>query len=558
MSRLLQAGAVALGCALAIPAWAGKEEASQEKEASQSPVPDPMQQRWQNLYPRAGSSPGPENAAGDSPKPADTKTKDAKGPTQSAEGKQPKSWNGLEERSFVRFGVDFTREFVTFTGLPSRTFIVDNGPALTVTPAGFSFPDAFKRHSNRIDAYLVAGTRGYRNENVNTYVSMFYELDASNTPEGSVSQNTAQVFSDKRTHLSNAYLEFEKLGNTGALSHTALIVGRHYVPSTSPDLLASAVIDGATARYRDARISTDVFLGRRVNFFSTPDDDITGGGRVGYYLNPTWSLHANYFFLQDDHRYAFEGVRRGDDLLLRLFTTFRDTSMTEFGVLALYNHPSLPLNLRANVTRRTDSDDFSYDVFHAGDDLNHRLRFGGLEQATLVSVDADYALSPRFSVGGTLDRKFRSAPESAFDNGYTQLTVRSIWQISRALDFLVQGRFRNVDREPAETAALAVLFDDTSRSGEEKYREFSADINYRISPSFTVNGGAYATVLNSRTRLARVLDTEHKGVYLRTKYRLRRWATLKFEYSYDEEDRDFNPDIDGQHRFVVGFDVRHN
>ena len=545
-----QAGALLLGVLLSVAAWADDKNPSDQKDSgAQSAVSDGMQERWKRLYPGTESAPAVKSAA-----PETTK---ASGKTSPQAGESD-AWGGLAERSFVRFGVDFTREFVTFTGTPSRTFIVDDGPALTVTPAGFSFPDAFKQHSNRIDAYLVLGTRGYRNENVNTYVSAFHELDASSTPDGSAFQNTAQVFGDRRTHLSNAYVEFETLGESGGLAHTGLLVGRHYVPSTSPDLLASAVIDGATVRYRRGQISADVFLGRRVNFFSTPDDDITIGGRLGYYLNPVWSLHTNYFFLQDNHRYAVEGVRRGDDLLTRVFATFRDTSMTEVGVLALYTHPSWPLNLRASVTRRTDDDSFSYDVFHEGDDLSHRLRMGSLDRATFVSVDADYELFPRITLGATVDQKFTSAPESAFDSGYTQFTVRGIWEATRALDIVLQGRFRNSDREPVQNAVLATQFDDITHSGEEQYREISADVSYRVTPGLTVNGGLYTSRLDSRTRLARVTDTKHRGLYLRTKYQFKRWATLKFEYSYDAEDRDFNPDIDGQHRFVLGFDIRHN
>lgn len=213
--------------------------------------------------------------------------------------------SALEQLNFS-VGSTYTANFVSFTGRPTRTLVIDNGPPLTVTPAGFSFPQVFEASDDRFSSYLALGTRGYANPWINTYVSAIHQQDLDGKTAGSPFQSLLDAFGGgQRTELLNAYAEVNGLG-MAALPQARLRIGRQFVFDYTPELLGSPVIDGAILSYQGSRLEAALFSGRRVNFFGDPEDDFAMGGSASYQFQPGTSGAVNYFFLPGLHRYAFD------------------------------------------------------------------------------------------------------------------------------------------------------------------------------------------------------------------------------------------------------------
>ena len=73
-----------------------------------------------------------------------------------------------------------------------------------------------------------------------------------------------------------------------------------------------------------------------------------------------------------------------------------------------------------------------------------------------------------------------------------------------------------------------------------------------------VNAGGYFTLVEGRTRLAVITDSEATGLYFRGQSRVRKWLDVKFEYSWDKPNPDFYPDIASQSSLRLGVEFRHN
>ncbi|MBI4611640.1 MAG: hypothetical protein HY726_21845 [Candidatus Rokubacteria bacterium] len=469
---------------------------------------------------------------------------------------QPTAATNFLDHLIFRLGSTYTRNFVSFTGRPTRSFVIDDGPPGTVTPEGFSFPQVFEASDDRLYSYLVLGTRGYGDPRLNTYVSLIHQDDLDGTRAGSPFQSILDAFGGgRRTQVLNGYAEMNGLG-TGALSQSSLRLGRQFVFDTTPQLLGSPVIDGATLGYRDSRLEAAVFSGRRVNFFGGREADFSMGGSASYQFQPGTSGTVNYFFLPGFHRYALDATQQIGDLRAGAFLTFRNVHPIDLGVRGWYAAPASPWTIRGSAVRRLTDEDFSFDIFREREAAK-RLFLLRIRPATHLTLDADHQLRSWLTLGGGVAARFVDGTEEAFDNSFEQVTLRAVWTPLERWDALFQYRFRHVERSPVSAVVRALRFDDINRAGETDYHELNGELHYRLGSHFSARVGGYFGLFDSRNRLAEVTGVTTAGGYLRGRLRVHRTADLRIEYGIDRGNPEFNPDIAHQHTVRVGFDVHY-
>ena len=459
---------------------------------------------------------------------------------------------------FIRVGADYTFNFADYTGEPTRTFVVDGFTDLDVTPEGFVYGDTFDQYDTRFDSYVVAGTRGYYHSRLNTYFSAVYQN--SDTLAGSPFQGFADAFGrGDYSELVNAFAELTSLSDDGYLANTSARFGRQYMFDTSPHLLGSPLVDGGMARYTRPKLDVELFAGRHVNSYSKPQNDIAVGISGNYQFREAWWAGVNFLKLAGETRSAVELRHLGDRWSGRGYLTVRGRLPSELGVDLWYTPAEIPLRAELTVIRRLSDEGFVFDVFRARDDLKRRLRMGELNQSTLMRVEADYDVLPWMTLGGTAEHyNSDESAESAFDNTFTELSGRMYLTPLDRFDVLMQYSLRTIDRSNLQEVLAATTFDDITHAGENLYREFLADLHYRINERTSVNAGGHYTLVNSRTRLAQVSDSDAIGFYVRAQSQVRRWLHLKLEYSWDKPNPDFYPELDSQSSVRLGLEYRYN
>lgn len=456
--------------------------------------------------------------------------------------------------NFVQLGSTYTHTRADFTGKPTRTLVVNEGPPLTVSPRGFSFPQAFKKSNDRLDTYLALGSRGFGDPRVNTYASAITQRDLDGTPAGSPFQSMLDAFAHgQRTELLNAYVEVSGFG-TGALAQSSARLGRQFVLDYAPELLGSPTIDGASVAYRDAGLDVILFSGRRVNFYGEPDADVVAGATASVQFRPESSGGANYFFISGSHRYALNFNHQIGEVRTGAFLTFRNRQPIDAGLQASYTPPSSAWILRGKAARRLTDEDFTFDVFRERESSS-RLSLFRIRPATQLNLDADYQVNPRLTLGSGVAARAVDRGEAPFDNSFEQVTVRAVWTPWQGWDTLVQYRFRHVERGSLSEVIRADRFEDISRAGETVYHEVNGEIYFRLAQRFGVRLGGYFGLFNTRNRLAEVNGVIRAGGYVQGRVQVHRAAELMVEYGVDRGDRNFNPDIAVVHTLRVGFNV---
>jgi hypothetical protein len=454
----------------------------------------------------------------------------------------------------VQLGATYTHQAADFTGKPTRGFVVDDRPPLTATPRGFAFPPAFERRNDRLEAYLAAGTRGFGDPRVNTYASAITQHDLDGTPAGSPFQGLLDAFAHgQRTELLNAYIELSGFG-TGAVARSSLRLGRQFVLDYAPDLLGSPTIDGASLAYRDPGLALSLFSGRRVSFYGERDSDVVAGAIASVQLLPQTSAGGNYFYISSAHRYAVNLTHQIGQVQAGAFVTFRNRQPIDGGLQAGYAPAAGPWILRGKLVRRLTDEDFTFDVFGERES-GSRLSLFRIRPATQLTLDADYQVDPRFSLGGGVAARAVDRGEAPFDNAFVEVAARAVWTPWPGWDTLVQYRFRHVERGSLSEVIRADRFDDIGRAGETLYHEVNGEIYARLAQRFGVRLGGYFGLFNTRSRLAEVNGVIRAGGYAQGRIQVHRAAEVMVEYGVDRGDRKFNPDIAVVHSVRAGFHV---
>lgn len=230
----------------------------------------------------------------------------------------PPSWH---EYVTLRLKGAYQYNGVDFSGDPTVGFAVDDGPALTVTPAGVSFPQVFEPDDHKLRAAGALGTHGFGHERVNTYLLGAIRQDLDGTPDGSPFQSILDAHGGERYDLSNAFIEMNGLSTQGVASRMQLRLGRQFVPDLHAGLLGSAVIDGGRFAYMDLQVDMMLFAGRWEEFYQDVSTTFVGGGRFAYriFADPASTVdlepYVEYLNVSDTehgestHRHTY-GMRR--------------------------------------------------------------------------------------------------------------------------------------------------------------------------------------------------------------------------------------------------------
>ncbi len=301
-------------------------------------------------------------------------------------------------------GGEYTFNTVDFSNDPTVSFVVDDGPDLTLTPDGVSFPQVFESNDHKFDAYTALSTRGFGHSRVNTYISAILQHDLDGTTAGSPFQSILDDHDGDKLDLSNAFIEMNGLSAAGALSHMQVRLGRQFLPDLPVAYLGSAVIDGGRFAYNDARLDMALFAGRWVPFYDDASQVFMGGGRMAYQIFPKPAspvglapyiefVHFNdteQSMTTNRHTYGVQG--RWKALEVDGYFAFIDEEPIE-GSLR-FNYISGKWSVYSRPRERVSSDDFTFDLFLTSEDLrrSNRLVLGALSPATEFTLDADYQL----------------------------------------------------------------------------------------------------------------------------------------------------------------------
>lgn len=474
----------------------------------------------------------------------------------------------LPEYVTFSLGGAYTFNSVDFSGEPTVSFIVDDGPDFTVTPEGISFPQVFESTGHTFASYASLGTRGYGHDRVNTYVSAVLRHDLDGTTAGSPFQTILDDHGGETLDLSNAFVEMNGLGITGVPSHMDVRLGRQFIPAYRVGFLGSPVIDGARFDYDDSRIEMALFAGRWVAFYKSVSGVFVGGGRIARQLFPNpqsdvgLAPYVEYLYVNDTegsmatnrHTYGLRG--RWKALEADGYVSIIDADPIELGLRTSYIAGNWTVYGR--LRKRLSSDDFTFDVFLTVDDLSRRRRLllDTQSPATEFTLDTDYQLLSWLSLGAgvwvyALDDK---DDQTGFDanfveaNGRLHIALRGPWSGT------LQYRYRHVDRG---SNAGVTLFDDTSRSGETAYHEFSSELGYSWRDWFSVQVGGYYAIYDTQNRLLEVDGIVIAGGYVRSKARVARAVSVHLLFGVDQGNEEFNPDIDVQYMVRAGVDINY-
>jgi hypothetical protein len=470
----------------------------------------------------------------------------------------------LSDYLTLEFGWGVAHNGVKFSGDPTVTFVVDNGPDFSTPPAGVSFPQVFEATDDKFKSYMSLGTRGLGHERLSTYLSAVLYADLDGTTAGSPFQSILDDHDGTKVDLSNAFIEMNGLGHQGVWSQVRARIGRQFIPDFRMGLLGSPVIDGGRFSYRGEQLQVDLFSGRWAAFYESVSVFV-GGGQATFQLYPDPTLeigvapYMEYLYLQDTdegsralrHTYGARGHWKAlqvDGYLMAI-----DTDPIELGLRA--NFAAGRWAVYGQLNKRLSDDDFVFDIFLTTEELRgrRRLGLGSLSPATELTLDADYQLLPWLSLGAgvwiyALDD---GGDQTAFDNSFQEWRSRVSLQPPGPWSGMLQYRYRHVERG---SNASVMLFDDTSRSGETAYHEINAEVSYRWRALWVRLGGYYG-VYDTQSRLRNVDGSEVTGAYVRAKAPLAKHVDFKFLLGLDRGNDEFTPDINLQYTVQVGLAI---
>ena len=471
----------------------------------------------------------------------------------------------LQEYLTVGFGAGYALNGANFSGDPTTTFVVDDGPDFTLTPNGISFPQVFESTDHKFGSYLTLGTRGLGHDRVNVYLSARLRSDLDGTTEGSPFQSILDDHNGTKVDLSNAFIEMRGLGVGRFSSRMSARVGRQFLPYFRIGMFGSAVMDGGKVSYLDERADAELFIGRWAPFYKNVDGAVVGGGRILYELYPDPAASVglapymeSLYFNDGEGEAAFRhtyGVRgRWKRWDADGYLTIIDADPIELGIRAHY--VAQQWTVYGRVRKRVSSDEFTYDIFLTSKKLRDsgRLILGPLEPATEFALDGDYFLRSWLTVGAGVWIYFLDddSDQTGFENNFQEVNGRVSIAPPGPWGGLLQYRFRHIDRDSADDV---VLFDDTSRTGETDYHEFNAEINYLWRQFLKLRLGGYYGVYDTQGRFGDVNDIVITGGYLRARARVAKRVHVRFLLGLDKGNDEFHPDIDFQYTVRAGVEI---
>lgn len=467
-----------------------------------------------------------------------------------------------------RYGIEYTRNLVTFTDRPTRTFVVDGQPSLSpgAIPGTTNFPTAFDKTDERLYSYMSLGTRALGSSRLSTYVSLVTYHDLDGTPSGSPFITTLDGLNGRnRTDLINAYADINGLTKEGPLSQVSARLGRQFAFDYDSWLLGSAVIDGVSLNHKTEDSDLTTFFGWREAFFADPTSNFTTGGSWTYRLQPRTSARIDFFHYQGSQRYAVGLKHRFDTVYTDVYASFINTDPIEFGSRVAYSSPDNPWSIYASFLQQLSANDFVYDIWYTSRDKDRirRLNLFRISPASQFSLDIDRQIVWWLSVGvgGQLRFLNDGGDQGPFDTAYQEGSVRMLLTPLPQWDYFAQYRFRHIEHGPGGNFRQPfprAITSDVSRSGETSYQEVNAEASYRWQNRLRVSVGGYYRLIDAQTPYVRLTNIDTAGLYAGFRVYLTQMIEFRFQYGVDNDYQEFNPDIDLAHTFRMGLHFRYN
>jgi hypothetical protein len=476
--------------------------------------------------------------------------------------------------------LEYRRDEMHYTGEPTNTFVFPEPvPPFSVPDSPIHFlPSAFEPNDEQLIGYVSARVKDYGFERLrfNTQVSFRYWGDLDGTSLASPFQNLKDAFRGRRVFEPlTAYTDIGGFMSDDRLSTFNVRVGRQFVYGAE-----TVRLDGAAFSIDHARFELDLFGGRRVTFYSDPEERATFGGNFLFRATERTSFGYDVLhYVDTSHRFQFRHaigeswIADGNFFLL-------DDSPIDLAGQAHYFSPDGNTRLTFSLLQKLSSDDFIYDFTYRDfarnpenqvrrilfplpptgvpSHGNERLSLFEINPYTQFYVDGYRSLSQKFGVGGTVwVRHVNDGDDRGpFDNSFQEFRASADYFASAAFEAGGEYRFRNLTREDPEQAES---FDDIRREGETRFHELYATAAYHFPNSrFTLEGGLFYRRFSTQSRLISLDGVDTLGWTGAFKWRIARNYKLLLEYGRDDELAFINPDIDYTQSFRVRFEWRFN
>ncbi len=527
------------------PSVSASEGESSESGAAAAPAAD-ISDRWDSIV------------SGDSVQPEPAKAASAERDRQPSSG-----WSDFGEQLFFRLSVDYTHNWVSFTGRPTLWFLGNQGAPFTVNADGtINYPEAFEDNDDRLYTRLTFGTKGFGSDRVNTYFSVVSYNDLDGTSSGSPFISYLDSY-DGRSRLSlvNAYVELNGIGGeSGFFSHGNLRVGRQYVHSYSNELypLGASVMDGANVDFRNERFNIGGFVGARSDIFSSPVSRFITGFNFGAALGDKAYFNYDMLYYADSviQNFTIE-PRWASRLGLQGFFRMVENHPVDVGVRTAYAGDKWSFHV--NVTDRVSDNDYRYDIWGRsnGDNPSNvvpRLYFTGTQPSFRLSADGNRRVTSWLSLGGRFwlyQLHDETEDTDGFESSFRDYSGNAVIEPAENWEIIGEYRYRDLDRG---SPLGAEFFDDIEHAGETNYQEFTGSVGYRSNSRLKAEVGVYYRLFDLQNRLTIIDDSKTNGVFANVFWRINRNVNFRVLYGTDNDYAVFNPDINRQSGLRIGFD----
>lgn len=476
---------------------------------------------------------------------------------------------------------EYRRDEIKYTGKPSLTNQFPNPvPPFSVPDAPIFFvPSAFEPNDEQFVGYASATIKDFGFERIrfDANISFRYSADLDGTTDASPFIGIRDAFRQRRIFEPlTFYTDVRGLLSDTNSSQLTVRAGRQYIYSAG----TSVRMDGATFSLNHPKFELDVFGGRRVTFYSDPEER----GVVGenFLFRPSERTTIRYDFLHYiDNSHNLE-VRHGlgESWIVDGSLFMIDEHPVDLNIGAHYLPPAGKTRINFNFLQKLSSNDFFYDqAFRAfaknpenqiffrffplpptGEPFNGngRLNLFQINPYTQFYVDGYRYLTQKFAVGGTAwIRKVNDRDEEGpFDNSFQEFHANADYFPNSAFEVGSEYRYRHLSRENPENAEF---FFDIRREGEKSFHEIYLNGAYHLLNSrLTFEGGLFYRRFDTQSRLISLDGLDTTGYTAGIKWRFARNYKVLLEYGFDRELAFLNPDIDYTQQFRVRFEWRFN
>ncbi|HSO74050.1 MAG TPA: hypothetical protein VLU47_04370, partial [Blastocatellia bacterium] len=475
------------------------------------------------------------------------------------------------------FMSEYRRDEIKYTGKPTLALQFPSPvQPFSVPDAPIHFvPSAFEPNDEQFVGYVSAAVRDLSagRLSIDTQISFRYSADLDGSTEASTFLGIRDNFVGRRIFEPLTFFaDVKGLLPADSESKVSLRLGRQYAYGATP-----LRMDGATLSINHPRFSLDVFGGRRVTFYSDPEQRLVLGQNFLFRANEQTTIRYDFLHYIDNAHTLAVTHRLGESWILNGSLFFIDADPVDLNLGTTWVSPGSRTRVTFNFLQKLTDNDFIYDQTYRafaqnpenqirfrffplpptgqGFDGAGRLNLGPVDPYTQFYVDGYRNLTSKVGIGGTVwVRQVNSSEdEGPFDNSFQEYRVNADYYPSSAFETGAEYRYRHLSRENAEEATS---FFDIGREGEKTFHEVYANGAYHILSTLTLEGGVFYRRFNTQSRLISLEGMDTTGYTAGLRWRVARDYKLSLEYGFDRELAFLNPDIDYTQGFRVRFEWR--